>query len=52
LYILYHSGTQNLKDQLTKRFSDIVAREASYKFDPINNDADFRILTDEVNEVK
>jgi len=52
LYILYHSGTQNLKDQLTKRFSDIVAREASYKFDPINNDADFRVLTDEVNEVK
>jgi len=52
MYILYHSGTQNLKDQVTKRFSDIVASEASYKFDPIINDADFRILTDEVNEVK
>ena len=51
MYILYHSGTKNLKDQLTKRFNEIRATEASYQFDPINNDADFRTLTDEVNKV-
>ena len=52
MYILYHSETRDLKELLTKRFNQILATEASYQFDPINNDADFRILTDEVNAEK
>ncbi len=52
MYILYHSETQDLKELLTKRFNQILATEASYQFDPINNDADFRLLSDEVNAEK
>jgi uncharacterized membrane protein YfbV (UPF0208 family) len=52
MYILYQSGILDIKEQLTKRFHEIMATEASYKFDPIRNDADFRILTDEVNKFK
>ncbi len=48
MYIFYHSGTRNWKELLTKRYNEIRATEASWQFDPINNDADFRILIDEV----
>jgi hypothetical protein len=52
MYILYHSETRDLKELLTKRFNQILATEASYQFDPINNNADFRLLSDEVNAEK
>ncbi|MFN8254458.1 MAG: hypothetical protein U0W24_02135 [Bacteroidales bacterium] len=52
MYILYHPGNQDLKELLTKRYNEIRATEASFQFDPINNDADFRILTGEVTKFK
>lgn len=52
MYILYHSENQDLRELLTKRFNEIRTTEASYQFDPINNDADFRILSDEVKMIK
>jgi hypothetical protein len=52
LYILYHSIKTDMKDLLTRRYNEIKASEASYEFDPINNDSDFGVLTDEVNKIK
>ena len=52
LYILYRSVNSNMKDLLTRRYDEILATEASYEFDPINNDSDFGMLTDEVNKIK
>jgi hypothetical protein len=51
MYILYNSGTINYRDQLSKRYNEIKAIEASCKFDPITNDSDFRILTEEVTKI-
>ena len=52
LYILYHSIKTDMKDLLTRRYDEIKASEASYEFDPINNDSDFGMLKDEVNKIR
>ena len=52
MYILYNSTNKELKEMLTDRYNKIKATEMTYHFDPINNDADFSILTDEIKTVK
>jgi hypothetical protein len=52
LYILYNPAENDIFGKLTKEYFAVKAAEASFKFDPINNDSDFRILTEEVNNIK
>ncbi len=52
MYILYKLEDKDLMDILTKKYLTVKAVEASFKFDPININSDFRILTEEVNKIK
>ncbi len=52
MYILYCSEKVNMTDLLGSHYNQIRATEASYDFDPINKDSDFRTLTDEITQIK
>jgi hypothetical protein len=52
LYILYNTAESDILDLLTKEYFAVKAVEASFRFDPIKNDSDFRILTEEVQNMK
>lgn len=47
--LLYNSDKNDLKEFLTGKNNSIRKTQTSYQFDPINNDADFSILADEVS---
>jgi hypothetical protein len=52
MYILSKPEDKDLMEILTKKYLTVKAVEASFKFDPINNNSDFRILAEEVNKIK
>ncbi len=48
-YILYNGGDSNFQHLLNLKYNKTLSDDASYKFDPINSNSDFNVLTDEVN---
>jgi hypothetical protein len=44
LYLLYNSSITNYGELMVERYADILEEEASYGFDPINNDEDWERL--------
>ncbi|MBC7398533.1 MAG: hypothetical protein H7289_01215, partial [Mucilaginibacter sp.] len=51
VYLLFNKADLGLANKIKLKFNETLANEASYRFDPITNDADFKVLTDEVNKV-
>jgi hypothetical protein len=52
MYILYNLEDKDLMDILTKKYLAVKGVEALFKFDPINDDSDFRALTEDINKVE
>ncbi|MBC7401377.1 MAG: hypothetical protein H7289_15670, partial [Mucilaginibacter sp.] len=51
VYLLFNKADLGLANKIKLKFNETLANEASYRFDPITNDADFKVLTDEVNKI-